>query len=485
MKKVLKLLLTTILAVTMLLGALPVSAVEGEEDKKANTSKSDQDDDGEKPVGPQDDDAGDTQDTEKKSDDEEDDGHEDDTVDHEPKNDINIATIIESNVNIRETNDPECSVMFTLPYGSNVQLLEVGGEWSKVEYGGFCGFVRNDLMFSDALSKYCFVKSDGVYMRSEPTMGDEDTVIKSLPVGTSLDITSYGNEWFGVSDGVDNGYIHSSVVIVSKNNGNKYLDIVLFKGMMGQAVVDVQTKLAKKGFFDYIATGDFQELTEQAVIEFQEFCKLSPTGIVGASTFEKLDDINVFKPGFSPFKTIEKKSSGGGGSSSGGSKKSGGSSSNNSGGGGVKPSSSSTAQVSVNGVIKLGWNAGAGNLVGRGGSFIVTDVYSRISFNVTRVGGYLHWDAEPTTQADTSAMLGACGGWSWARRPIWVTVGGKTYAASMNCMPHGGDKLGGNGFGGVFCIHFAGSQTHPEGGTRQAVCPQHQACVDVAFNTAP
>ncbi|MGI6176477.1 MAG: peptidoglycan-binding protein [Christensenellales bacterium] len=477
MKKVLKLLMTTVLAVTMLLGALPASAVEGEEDKKTDTSQSDQEgaEDGEKPA--------DTQDAENESDDEEADESEEQTPDHyEPKNNINIATIIEPNVNIRETNDPECSVMFTLPYGSSVRLLEVGGEWSQVEYGGFCGFVRNDLMFSDALSKYCFVKSDGVYMRSEPNMDSEDTVLKSLPVGTSLDITSYSNEWFGVSDGVDNGYIHSSVVIVSKNNGNKYLDIVLFKGMMGQAVVDVQAKLAKKGFFDYVATGDFQELTEQAVIEFQEFCKLSPTGIVGASTFEKLDDINVFKPGFSPFKTVEKKSTSGSSSSSGGS---GSSSSGGGGGGGVKPSSSSTAQVSVNGVIKLGWNAGAANLVGRGGSFIVTDVYSRISFNVTRVGGYLHWDAEPTTQADTSAMLGACGGWSWARRPIWVTVGGKTYAASMNCMPHGGDKLGGNGFGGVFCIHFAGSQTHPEGGTRQAVCPQHQACVDVAFNTAP
>jgi hypothetical protein len=68
--------------------------------------------------------------------------------------------------------------------------------------------------------------------------------------------------------------------------------------------------------------------------------------------------------------------------------------------------------------------------------------------------------------------------WQWTRRAIWVTVGGKTYAASMNGMPHGEtDVITGNNFDGCFCIHFLNSKTHA--GDR--VDSAHQDCVQEAY----
>ena len=95
------------------------------------------------------------------------------------------------------------------------------------------------------------------------------------------------------------------------------------------------------------------------------------------------------------------------------------------------------------------------------------------------------WDTYNTVRktflAGADEMLRACGGvWSWARRAIWVTVDGNTYAASMNCMPHnegGSDSMPYNNFDGCFCIHFLNSRTH-EGNRLDAA---HQAAVAKAL----
>ncbi|MBQ9408966.1 MAG: hypothetical protein IJU28_06215 [Clostridia bacterium] len=92
----------------------------------------------------------------------------------------------------------------------------------------------------------------------------------------------------------------------------------------------------------------------------------------------------------------------------------------------------------------------------------VTDVNSRISWKVKRKGGSNHADVEPLTAADTAAMKKACGSdfMTWHRRAIWVSLDGKKYAASMNCMAHGLCNITNNNFDGHFCIHFTNSRTH-------------------------
>ena len=88
---------------------------------------------------------------------------------------------------------------------------------------------------------------------------------------------------------------------------------------------------------------------------------------------------------------------------------------------------------------------------------------------------------QPLTAEDTAALKMAYGGtWSWTRRPIFVTIDGVNYAASMNGMPHGGGSITSNNFKGHHCIHFTNSRTH--GSNR--VCQLHQAAIQLALQAS-
>ncbi|WNR46490.1 hypothetical protein [Paenibacillus roseipurpureus] len=107
-------------------------------------------------------------------------------------------------------------------------------------------------------------------------------------------------------------------------------------------------------------------------------------------------------------------------------------------------------------------------------SFTVLDVESGLSFEGQRRAGSHHADVQPLTKADSATLKSIYGGkWSWNRRAVLVQLGGRSLAASMHGMPHGGDGIPGNDFDGHFCIHFLGSVTH---GSR-SVDPAHQVMV--------
>ncbi|MCR2804104.1 hypothetical protein [Paenibacillus soyae] len=94
----------------------------------------------------------------------------------------------------------------------------------------------------------------------------------------------------------------------------------------------------------------------------------------------------------------------------------------------------------------------------------VIDLESGLSFNAQRRAGSSHADVQPLTKGDTDIMKQIYNGkWSWHRRAILVEANGRTLAASMHGMPHGGDGIPNNGFSGHFCIHFLGSATHGKG----------------------
>ncbi|OAS13596.1 hypothetical protein [Paenibacillus oryzisoli] len=107
-------------------------------------------------------------------------------------------------------------------------------------------------------------------------------------------------------------------------------------------------------------------------------------------------------------------------------------------------------------------------------SFTVVDVMSGLSFEGQRRAGSHHADVQPLTKTDSATLKRIYGGtWSWDRRAVLVKLNGRTLAASMHGMPHGGDGIPGNDFNGHFCIHFLGSVTH---GSR-SVDPAHQVMV--------
>ena len=120
------------------------------------------------------------------------------------------------------------------------------------------------------------------------------------------------------------------------------------------------------------------------------------------------------------------------------------------------------------------WNSNINTLFSLNKTIKITDNKTKISWYVVRKGGTNHADVQPATAEDTAKMKEVCGGyWSWDRRGIIVEINNKQYAASMNCMPHGGDSIPNNNFNGHFCIHFTNSRTHGS----NKICSLHQAAI--------
>ena len=113
-----------------------------------------------------------------------------------------------------------------------------------------------------------------------------------------------------------------------------------------------------------------------------------------------------------------------------------------------------------NNVELLEWSA-ANSLIRTGVPMQVVDVRTGLTFNIQAFSKSGHADVDTLTRADTETLQRTRNGnWSWAARPVWVTIGGRTLAAAMNGMPHAGSAINGNGLDGHFCLHFAGTVTN-------------------------
>lgn len=260
---------------------------------------------------------------------------------------------------------------------------------------------------------------------------------------------SVGNEyyWFNVRYNGVSGWIRGDCVrVLTPEEKTNYLKTgnpdasktasytVLKKGSTGDAVINLQKKLLEKGYLlnSSDVTGLYDTNTENAVMNFQRQNALNVTGIADENTQHAL------------FGTV--------------------------------PSGGSSVDTKLYPVEIVDWYTGDIQSVWRAGTVaVITDVYTGLSFKAQRLYGDNHADCEPLTSADTDVYCQIYGVsdpqeisdhekelQSWRRRPLWVTVGGRTFCASLYGVPHNfkGDKIPDNDFNGQFCVHFKNSRTH-------------------------
>ena len=225
----------------------------------------------------------------------------------------------------------------------------------------------------------------------------------------------------------------------------------LSMGSSGSEVTSLQKRLITLNYMSGSADGSFGAKTRDAVMLFQKQTGLTVDGKAGKTTISKLFASSAEK--YDGKTTISSSSS---------------------------SSSSGSSSSSKSGVILADWwTSDIQKVYSRGTIATVTDVKTGISWKVKRRGGTNHADTEPLTAEDTAKMKKAYGGsWSWNRRAIWVTVNGKTYAASQNGMPHAVYSITDNNFNGHICIHFLNSRTH----TGNRLDSAHQSCVKAAYS---
>ena len=218
---------------------------------------------------------------------------------------------------------------------------------------------------------------------------------------------------------------------------------ILRYGSSGAAVTQLQQKLYEQGYLAPAnVTGVYTDPTRQAVSTFQKDNGLTADGVAGQLTLAALYGTVAYDTTIYP-------------------------------------------------VEKVNWSV-ANKLWARGTVAMVTDVNTGLSFAAKRYAGGSHADVEPLTAADTAIMCRIYNVENaqeisennlYQRHPLWVTIGGRSLAASMYGVPHNpsGDTLPDNDYTGQFCIHFVGSKVH----RTNEVDKDHQNAINYAYNHAP
>ena len=282
-------------------------------------------------------------------------------------------------------------------------------------------------------------------------------------------------------------------------------------GVRSEAVRQMQQDLKDLGYYTGSVTGNYGNLTKEAVYNFQRSNNLSADGIAGAKTLAK----------------IASEKSGSGSSSSSSSSSSGSSitlatngmlmknssgeevrklqkmlaslgfySGNQTGNFGDKTRDAVVAfqkkmgltadgiagkrtLTAINAQYKKGTiSSGSGSSSGSSGSSAgdvlyqnfynwrnnyangeyctVYDPATGYSWTLRIMTKDAHMDAEPATADDTAIMNKAFGGQvTWTAKPVWVTFAdGKTYIGSTHNVPHTPYHLKDNNFDGHLCVHF-------------------------------
>lgn len=290
------------------------------------------------------------------------------------------------------------------------------------------------------------VNSSNVNLRSIPsTTGD---VVANMKGGVKVTAISIQDHWVKIKYEDKTGYVRGDFITYSLPAG-KYLTEI-HPGMRGQAVSTLQVALRKKGFFHVAANGVYGNATKAAVKRFQASVYLDADGVAGVQTLlllfgpqDALKLWNNYRTEMEPQETQQ------------------------------------------NGPVRLvDWFDNMDGFMKRFEPFEVIDVRTGIHWNMQRFGGYTalwHADVEPMTKADTEAMTKAWGGeLNPSRRPVWVKIGDKFYAASLMGFVHNTDTISTNGMEGQVCLHFRGSKIHASGHIDEA----HQACIMEAFDSA-
>jgi uncharacterized protein YgiM (DUF1202 family) len=366
-------------------------------------------------------------------------------------------------VKLKAKNASSSGTLCKIKAGERVYILAAKGSWCKALYKGHTGFLPKSAVAakkpaptvkatakpeSGAESVYA-KKKNKIYKKAATS----SAAVVAVPKGAELMCYATKSGWAKVKYKGKAGYTPlknlsgkpietptptPKPTATPKPTPSPYDE--LKPGDTGAEVKKLQTRLKKLGWFTGTIGGNYLTRTTQAVKDFQEAAKLEVSGVATVKTMERLFSSDAPKCDAS-------------------------------GEGTAKPASGKV-------VAKDWWTSDIRSIFYKGRTVVVTDVRTGISWREVRLGGTNHADTEPKTAKDTAAMKKAYGGsWSWNRRPVWVSIDGVRYAASMNGMPHGKGPRD-NGFSGHHCIHFVNSRTH--GSNR--VDAAHQAAIKEALS---
>ena len=198
-------------------------------------------------------------------------------------------------------------------------------------------------------------------------------------------------------------------------------------GSNGDEVVRIQYRLRDLGYFNFKPTGNFQTMTVNAAIAFQEGNNIMADGSIGDESKETLFGHLAYRAAIPQNLHI--------------------------------PIGHTTDNPPVAYGVLKDWNE-INTIIPNGSTLKITDLYSGDPYSVKRVSGTNHAEVETVSPNDTAAMLEVFGGeFNASKRPVLVEIGGVNVAASLQGLPHGSDSISANEMSGHCCLYFYNSKS--------------------------
>ena len=190
----------------------------------------------------------------------------------------------------------------------------------------------------------------------------------------------------------------------SPEQTDAYSGELISYGITGETVVRIQLRLRELGYFNYKPTGSFQNMTVEATKRFQQKQvdsqgqPIMSAGTVGAQSMGLLFSHRVQRADIAAKIPIGKQLSG---------------------------------QATLTGEL-MEWSAVKDMLVA-GSGYTITDYNTGVTFTME---------------------------FNYSKRPVIVTIGANSVAASLQGQPHGEDTVAGNDMEGHACLYFSSSTSH-------------------------
>ena len=404
-------------------------------------------------------------------------------------------------VNLRASASTNSSVLQTIIAGTNVEVLEHDpAGWSRVRVNGTTGFIRSDYLTRGGTSAAASASSQTsasssqaiASLRTSGTVNlrasssTNSDVIRTLSAGTSVDVLdNQSNGWSKVRHNGNEGFIRSDLLTSSS---------VSQSTTTLRTTTGVNFRSGPSTNHDRISLIPINTSVEVLESQSNGWSKVRHNGAEGfirsdllsnstasqTKTLSTVTGVNLRSgpstehsrirliPVNTPVDVLENLSNGW-------------SKVRHEGTEGFIRSDLLGSGVKT--IELIDWST-ARSIVPRNRDIRITDVRTGVSYNIRVFSIGNHADFDTSTQADTDAKLGTRNGtWSWAARPVWVTIGDRTFAASVNGMPHAGSVVSGNGLSGHFCLHFKGSTS--TGSTSASYIRDMQNGVTEAWNARP
>ena len=418
-------------------------------------------------------------------------------------------------VNVRSSASTGASVVTTVIKNTSVEVSEHDpAGWSRVRVDGKSGFIRSDFLTrggdgsaagtevtgagassgsssgSSSSGSSTTLRTTGrVNLRSSPSSSNNNNLVRTLAANTSVEVVSTGhgpgNDWSSVRVGNTDGYIRSDFLSATGSSQTTTLkttgNVNLRSGPSTSNSV-IRTLSPNTNVVVIDTQGDWSNVRHNNTNGWIRSDLISATG-ASSRNLRTLTGVHMRTGpattyrslGVLPVNTNVEVVSTGHGSRGNWSKVR-----HNGNDGFIR---SDFLGAGVRRIEVLEWSTMRG-IIPRNRDLRVVDVRTGISFNVRVFSMGNHADFDTSTQSDTDAKHRTRNGvWSWTPRPVWVTVGDRTFAAAINGMPHAGSSVSGNGLNGHFCMHFRGSTSH--GSTSASYVRNMQNAITEAYNARP